>query len=159
MIRGPRIEPPARDAQEWVARRVVADERLLWNKTCAECHERDARGASVETGRGLPDYAPTNVTKQWMPRAAFDHKPHLMVTCSSCHAAETSTKTQDVLMPNRAVCATCHAPATGVFSPGSGQALRPGPGRAESRCFECHQYHDWKKSHPVMPSYSLTDFK
>jgi len=28
-------EPPARNAQEWVSRRAAADERILWNKTCA----------------------------------------------------------------------------------------------------------------------------
>jgi hypothetical protein len=87
-----------------------------------------------------------------MPRAAFNHTPHLMVTCASCHAGvPASTKTADVLLPNQAVCGTCHAPSKG--------GLRPGSGQAESRCFECHQYHDWKKSHPVTPSYSLTDFK
>src|SRR3954451_24587106 len=32
-------EPPARNAQEWEAAGLAADERLLWNKTCAECHE------------------------------------------------------------------------------------------------------------------------
>ena len=133
-------EPPARNAQEWVSRRVVADERLLWNKTCAECHDRDSTPA---TAAGLPVYAETRITKQWMPRAAFNHTPHAMVACASCHAAQASTKTSDVLLPNQAACATCHAPSKG----------------AESRCFECHQYHDWTKSHPVTPSYSLTDFK
>jgi hypothetical protein len=144
-------EPPARNAQEWVERRAAADERLLWNKTCAECHERDVRPTAAGAATGLPSYASTNLTRQWMPRAAFDHTPHLMVTCSSCHAADASSKTADVLMPNQTVCATCHAPSTG--------ALRQGSGYANSRCFECHQYHDWKKSHPVSPSYSLTDFK
>ena len=144
-------EPPARNAQEWVTRRAAADERLLWNKTCAECHERDVRSVQPPTPEGLPAYAKSDITKQWMPRAAFNHTPHLMVTCTSCHAAEASTKTSDVLMPGQAVCATCHAPSKGP--------LRSGSGRAESRCFECHQYHDWKKSHPVTPSYSLTDFK
>jgi hypothetical protein len=87
-----------------------------------------------------------------MPRAAFDHTPHAMVTCVSCHVGvQASTKTADVLLPNQALCATCHA--------SSKKALRLGSGQAESRCFECHQYHDWTKSHPVTPSYSLTDFK
>jgi hypothetical protein len=141
-------EPPARNAQEWVERRVAADERLLWNKTCAECHPASAKAAAGP----LPSFEPTNITTRWMPRAAFDHTPHLMVTCASCHpGVETSTKTADVLLPNQAVCATCHAPAT--------RALRRGSGQAESRCFECHQYHDWTRSHPVTPSYSLTDFK
>jgi len=78
-----------------------------------------------------------------MPRASFDHGPHLMVKCGDCHAAQASTKTSDVLLPNQAVCATCHAPAKG----------------AESRCFECHGYHDWSKAHRVAPAYSLSDFK
>jgi Doubled CXXCH motif (Paired_CXXCH_1) len=133
-------EPAARNAEEWVERRAAADERRLW-KTCAECHEL---ASPSPTSAGFPSYAPTNVTARWMPRAGFTHRPHAMVTCQSCHAAEASTKTSDVLLPGRAVCATCHAPSsTGV----------------ESRCFECHRYHDWKRSHPVTPSYSLTDFK
>lgn len=134
-------EPPARNAQEWVSRRASADERILWNKTCAECHEREA-GATPDPA-ALPVYAQSKLTKQWMPRAGFDHTSHLMLTCASCHAAEGSTKTSDVLMPGQATCASCHAPSRG----------------AESRCFECHRYHDWSKSHPVTPSYSLTDFK
>jgi predicted CXXCH cytochrome family protein len=152
-------EPPAATALEWVTRRAAADERLLWNKTCAECHEPAsveasarqavpatplaAKAATAEAQPPLPVYAATNMTRRWMPRAAFDHTPHRVVTCSSCHAAEASTKTSDVLLPDQAVCATCHAPEKG----------------AESRCFECHQYHSWAKSHPVTPSYSLTDFK
>ena len=139
-------EPPAKNAQEWVTRRAAADERLLWNKTCVECHDRGTQPPAAE---GLPAYAKTDITRQWMPRAAFSHTPHLMVTCASCHAAEASTKTSDVLMPAQAVCATCHAPSKGAL----------GLGSAEGRCFECHQYHDWKKSHPVTPSYSVTDFK
>jgi hypothetical protein len=132
-------EPPARNAQEWVTRRAAADERILWNKTCAECHERE----TPDTPGAVPSYAASNITKQWMPRAAFDHTPHLMAKCSTCHLAEVSTKTSDVLLPAQAVCASCHAPSKG----------------AESRCFECHRYHDWTKSHPVTPFYSLTDFK
>jgi len=132
-------EPPAGNAQEWVARRLVSDERLLWNKTCAECHETTTPAQASQ----LPVYAQTAMTKQWMRRAAFDHTPHLMVKCGDCHAARASTKTSDVLLPNQSVCATCHAPAKG----------------AQSQCFECHRYHDWTNAHPVTPSYSLTDFK
>jgi hypothetical protein len=140
-------EPPAKNAQEWVERRAAADERLLWNKTCVECHETST---PFPTSAGLPAYAATNVPRRWMPRAAFDHTPHRMVTCASCHQAGASTKTSDVLMPNHAVCATCHAPASKPF--------RGGPA-AESRCFECHKYHDWTKTHSITPPYSLTDFK
>ena len=132
-------EPPARTPAEWVARRAAADERLLWNKTCAECHVRES---PFPASSGLPVFARTNITARWMPRAAFDHRPHLMVACTDCHAARTSTETADVLMPVEAVCATCHS-----------------PGRAESRCFECHRYHDWSQWRPVKPSYKAGDFR
>jgi predicted CXXCH cytochrome family protein len=138
-------EPPARTAGDWVARRAAADERLLWNKTCAECHETSGQD------RGLPSYAPTNIPARWMPRAAFDHSPHLMVTCTSCHAAESSTRTSDVLLPSSAICASCHG--------GARRALLRETMQAESRCFECHRYHDWTKARPVTPSYSLSDLK
>jgi hypothetical protein len=134
------VEAPARNAAEWVQRREATDERILWNKTCAECHVPASPGV---TQAGLPSYAKTDIPKQWMPRAAFDHTPHLMVTCDSCHAAQGSSRTSDVLMPKEAACASCHAPSKG----------------AESRCFECHRYHDWTKTHPVASSYTLTDFK
>jgi predicted CXXCH cytochrome family protein len=134
------VEPAARNPREWVERRAAADERILWNKTCVECHEP---AIPPITQAGLPLYANTNITKQWMPRAAFDHTPHVMIKCTACHAAEASANTSDVLLPTRAACATCHAPSKG----------------AESRCFECHRYHDWTKTHPVTPSYSLADFK
>jgi hypothetical protein len=70
-------EAPARNAQEWVARRAAADERILWNKTCAECHVReDAAAATPGAVRSTPR---TNITARWMPKAGFDHTPHLMV--------------------------------------------------------------------------------
>jgi len=60
-------DPPARNAQGWVARRAAVDERILWNKTCAECHDNDSNGPAAPGA--LPVYAASNVTKQWMPRA------------------------------------------------------------------------------------------
>jgi predicted CXXCH cytochrome family protein len=140
-------ETPARTPAEWIARRASADERLLWNKTCAECHEY---ASPFPTSAGFPAVVPTHLTAQWMPRAAFDHTPHQMVDCASCHAARTSTKTADVLLPGTAVCATCHA--------GSGAGAPPA-GRADSRCVECHAYHDWTKQHPVKAPYSVQHFK
>lgn len=141
-------EPPARDAAEWIDRRAAADERLLWNKTCLECH---SRAASPAPPPALPVYEPTSITKRWMPRAAFDHSPHLMVTCASCHAAESSTRTSDVLLPPAATCAACHG--------GTRRAVLRGAGGAESGCFECHRYHDWTKARPVTASYTISDLK
>jgi hypothetical protein len=149
-------EPPTRNAAEWVARRANNAERLLWSR-CDMCHVRGKTvtvtvsqaqpvadpGRSVSVPVSGPAFAASNLTTRWMPRAAFDHTPHLIVQCGDCHAAESSRLTSDVLMPNQATCATCHAPSRG----------------AEARCFECHQYHDWRKSHAVRPAFKLTDFK
>ena len=131
------IEAPARSSGEWAARRGRADERILWN-TCAGCHE----GHGIDQV-GRPVFEKTNIAKQWLPRASFDHNAHGMLKCAGCHAAEASTQTSDVVLPTRAACAACHAPSKG----------------AESRCFECHSYHDWSKAHRVQPSYSPADFK
>lgn len=134
-------EPPARTAAEWAARRLAADERLLWNKTCAECHEAD-RSAPMTSG-SVPRYLASHVTARWMTRASFDHAPHLAVQCTDCHAAGASRSAQDVLMPDARTCAACHAPGRG----------------AEAACFECHQYHDWPTSRPVTPAFRIDSFK
>jgi predicted CXXCH cytochrome family protein len=124
---------PARTPDEWVARRSAAAERLLWGKTCAECH-------GIQGSQGsLPVIAPVNLPDVWMPRAEFDHTAHQLVTCDSCHRAAASRETTDVLLPGIATCRQCHTPDTG----------------AESRCFECHQYHDRSKAKPVKPRFTL----
>ena len=121
-------EPVARNAQEWVAKRTARSQAIV-DRACAYCH-----GSTV---------AAPNITREWMPRATFDHAPHLMVTCTSCHDAEKSRETSDVLMPSVATCGTCHAPSKG----------------ASAECIECHGYHDWSKAQPVKPHFKLTDFQ
>ena len=143
------VEPPARSPQEWVARRSAADQRLLWSKTCAECHAPDTTARAPASN--LPVYAKSNLTRNWMPRAAFSHGAHAMLGCAGCHAATRSTRAADVLMPPASVCASCHAPGRG--------ALDPPSGRAESRCFECHRYHDWSQWRPVTPVYAPGEFR
>jgi hypothetical protein len=123
---------PVRNAAEWVDARTVTVERLLWSKTCAECH-------TVESRAPLPRVAPTNIPAGWMPRARFDHGAHQMTNCTSCHTAQASRLTSDVLMPPIATCQQCHKPSRG----------------AESRCFECHEYHEWKSAKPVKPGFGL----
>jgi hypothetical protein len=127
--------PPAKTPDQWVERRTAAAERLLWGKTCAECHI--VQGSQSQ--RGLPQIAPVEMPKQWMPRARFEHAPHQLVTCDSCHGASASRETADVLLPGIATCRQCHTPDRG----------------AESRCFECHQYHDESKRTPVKSKFTI----
>lgn len=124
-------------ANEWVAARINDAEELLWRKTCKQCHAL-AMGARQDD---LPAVEPARTTVRWMPHARFDHDAHRGFSCVSCHEkALNSTETSDVLLPGIATCKTCHA---------------PGPEHAESRCFECHTYHDWAQRKEVKPTFAL----
>jgi hypothetical protein len=149
-----RILTPA----QWVTERTAEAEELLWRKTCNQCHaltpfskdspriiKQSAPGSDAgeahDHSTELPYVVPANITLQWMSHAKFDHSAHTGFTCVSCHEkALTSTETSDVLLPGIATCQTCHA---------------PGPDHAESRCFECHTYHDWSKRKEVKPTFTL----
>jgi len=143
---------------QWVAERVAVSEELLWHKTCSQCHAisgttlQDVRVArwdaansrtdvtsatsasgTVESSTDqrpsvLPEVTAANITLHWLPHSRFDHDAHRGFSCTGCHQkALTSTETSDILIPGIATCQACHA---------------PGPDHAESRCFECHTYHD-----------------
>ena len=121
---------------QWVAERTADAEELLWRKTCKQCH-----ALTTSQNSALPQVASANIRTQWMPHAKFDHDAHRGFSCVSCHAkALTSTDSSDILLPGTATCKTCHA---------------PGPARADSRCSECHTYHDWSKRKEVTPKFTL----
>jgi hypothetical protein len=122
---------------QWVAERTAAAEDLLWRKTCKQCHSLNF--ASLQ--EGLPIIAPAAIRTRWLPHSKFDHDAHRGFSCASCHQKSlTSTDSADILIPGIAVCQTCHA---------------PGPAHAESRCFECHTYHDWSQRKEIKPSFAL----
>jgi hypothetical protein len=123
--------------KEWVAARIGDAEELLWRKTCVQCHALSTRAGADQ----LPIVEPARTTVRWMPHAKFDHDAHRGFACVSCHEkALTSTEASDVLLPGIATCRTCHA---------------PGAGHAESRCFECHTYHDWSKRKEIRATFIL----
>ena len=123
--------------QQWVARRVAESEQLLWRKTCAECHAlRFAQNSQ------LPVVQPSNITPRWFKHAEFNHDTHKLLECTGCHVrATTSQETSDVLLPGIQNCQKCH---------------RGGSTSAESRCSECHAYHDWAKAKEVKGSFTLS---
>ena len=121
---------------QWVAERTADAEELLWRKTCKQCH-----ALMTAQNSALPQVATANVRTQWMPHSKFDHDAHRGFSCVSCHAkALASTESGDILLPGIAICKTCHA---------------PGPAHADSRCSECHTYHDWSKRKEVTPKFTL----
>lgn len=116
--------------QEWVGERVAESEQLLWRKTCAECHSLTF-SAAVQ----LPAVAKSNITTRWFSYAVFSHEDHRFLKCIECHiGAAKSRETADILLPSIQTCERCH---------------HAGQEAAESRCFECHTYHDWSKEKPV----------
>jgi predicted CXXCH cytochrome family protein len=117
-------------------------EELLWRKTCKQCHTLDFEEALQQAG--LPRVLPANMPAVWNRWATFSHDAHQALDCSSCHTAVAKSKeTSDVLIPSIQLCRNCHNgdPAQG--------------GHAENRCFECHQYHDWKQRAPVKGRFSI----
>lgn len=123
--------------QEWVTERVAESEELLWRKTCKECH-----ALSVAPSGQLPVVAKSNIKPRWFEHAVFSHDSHRMMKCVECHtAAPTSRETADVLLPGIRICEDCH---------------HEGAEAAESRCFECHTYHDWSKEKPVKGKLTLS---
>lgn len=124
------LPPPPRNAQEWIAQNVEEADRLLWQKSCKECHQLTYPAPSVR-----PEVAKANTPIKWMKNAWFDHRAHQLVACAECHTeAAKSQKTEDVLLPVIATCQKCHY---------------DGSKAAESRCYECHAYHDWEKAKTI----------
>jgi len=130
-------EATARTPAGWVAQRMAAAERLLWNKTCKECHTLRL------TSGGLPEVAPPALAVRWLPHAVFSHKSHRALTCTTCHVETArSRETFDVLLPSIETCRDCHQ-----------------PGGAEARCFQCHNYHDWSRRRPTKGRYTLPELR
>jgi hypothetical protein len=109
------------------------------NATCQKCHPRsDERESSSEHKRFI-SVAPVETPVVWFQHARFNHTPHFAVGCASCHAGayseseSPSSRTSDVLVPDRDNCVQCHAPAHTVTGDGNI------PARFD--CAECHRYH------------------
>jgi hypothetical protein len=115
-------------------------ERLLWQKTCKECHV-----LTYPAPEARPEILKSAIPVKWMIHAKFDHEAHQLVTCTECHAqTKTSNITADVLLPGITTCQKCHSGAKTA---------------ADSRCSACHDYHDWSKAKPVSSVHAITDFK
>lgn len=123
-------------AQEWVTLRVAESEELLWRKTCPQCH-----ALTLAPNAQLPLITKSNIPPRWFTHAVFDHDAHKFLKCTECHAAATTSQaTADVLLPGIQTCEKCH---------------HRGAESAESRCFECHTYHDWTKEKSAKGSFTL----
>ena len=129
--------PPPRNAAEWVSQHASDAELLLWRKSCKECHS-----LTYPSETALPEVPKANVTVRWLKKGEFDHGAHQMLQCVACHSnANNSKETSDVLLPAIQTCEECHH---------SG-----GQHAAQSGCFECHTYHDWKQEKHIDGKYTV----
>ena len=118
-------EKEKKEALQWADFKTKKSSRYLFSASqCGSCHEiipdqKNASGYSVE---------PVKVTQIWQPKSVFDHGKHKDVACAECHAADTSMKSSDVLLPKIEGCQTCH---------GGEQATEKIP----STCISCHGFH------------------
>ena len=168
----PAPPPAARDGQELPGRsndaeiaaraaieaRVKKAEKILYGRgkgTCTECHQyKTPDGTREEIDPSTPiasvQIEPTYVPAVWFEHACFDHTAHRGVSCRECHAkaypGDSASKTSaDVMIPNKALCATCHAPegrdVKGRTTGGAGHS-----------CTECHRYHGGDRPHALGPT-------
>ncbi len=112
------------------ANQVATD--LFERRACAECHAVTRTGTTNDSAWIV---APVKLTQHFMPKARFDHAAHAsgQATCETCHAAQESKLSSDVLMPSIKVCRDCHGGETGAEG---------GEQKIASPCATCHVYHD-----------------
>lgn len=89
---------------------------------CGECH-------TPTMTNGRPGVVPVTLASRSFEQGWFDHKAHSQEKCTSCHGAEKSSVSSDLLLPGIKQCRTCH------LGPKTRDAKVP------SGCAMCHAYH------------------
>ena len=92
---------------------------------CFDCH-RVERSASAQAPFAVK---PVRQIGRYMQLGWFDHAAHATEDCTTCHAANRSDASSDVLLPGIATCRECHSGAA------------PHGDRVTSSCALCHSYH------------------
>lgn len=96
---------------------------------CGECHIPTTRN-------GRADVVPVNLRSDYFVHGRFDHEDHEQEKCTSCHKAEGSDSSTDLLLPEIKQCRTCH------LGEDARQAEVP------SSCAMCHSYHPEGRQKP-----------
>ena len=103
---------------------------------CGECHQ----GTAPTSGQFDWGIRPVAFPVRYMLHGWFDHRPHQVAmrpgqrqlegsqACLSCHRADASSDSADLLLPNVASCRDCHGGETTSLP-------------VASTCAMCHDYH------------------
>lgn len=113
-------------ALQWALEKAefVAEEVVEF-RSCNLCHKVE-RDPSSFGGWHIPEV--NTAQSRWLPKGKFAHRSHRNTSCESCHAAATSSRSEDVLLTKIEVCQDCHG----------GQHATD---RLQSTCIECHDFH------------------
>ncbi len=128
MIRKPGEQldrPSAQIALAWADQQAdqTIDE-IFDKRICGYCHIVERTGDLALPFRVTPIQLQTRI----FPHGDFSHAAHKQEKCTSCHAAETSKHSEDLLMPELKRCRDCHG------DPGADS-------KVQSYCTECHGFH------------------
>ena len=80
-------------------------------------------------GPGSLEVMPVTQPARYMINGWFDHEAHKQEKCTTCHAADKSNSSSDLLLPSIAQCRDCH----------QGESDRKA--EVPSSCAMCHTYH------------------
>jgi hypothetical protein len=89
---------------------------------CGECHTPSSAGGRFAV-------MPVTQVSRFMNHGWFTHTAHKQEKCTTCHAADRSASSTDLLLPDLKSCRTCHL---GEDAPG---------GKVASGCAMCHNFH------------------
>jgi hypothetical protein len=128
----------ARAMSQWPARADQAVRQVFSEDgACFDCHQVTAPPSAASLAFGI---RPVAFPTRYMLHGWFDHRAHMVVqrpgqrqqqgseACLSCHRADASSDSADLLLPNVASCRDCHGGETSSLP-------------VESSCAMCHDYH------------------
>jgi len=108
-------------------------QRQFTQRGCVTCH--DVVDTQIDDLYNRFQVLPVRLSRDWYPKAMFDHQAHLTqqnadanARCTSCHAAGKSNKASDKLIPGIENCMQCHDSA------GHKDQI-------ELNCVSCHDFH------------------
>jgi hypothetical protein len=133
------------------ARQAAANEieAQFTRRGCANCHEvTDSHDADIYQRY---EVLPVRLSAEFFPSARFDHSPHRIqkdksgdAACLTCHGADKSEVSTDLMLPVQAQCMECHR-------------THPARGQVAGQCATCHTYHPHTLSRDLLSGVAPSD--
>ncbi|MFT5888744.1 MAG: putative CXXCH cytochrome family protein [Zhongshania sp.] len=139
-------QDPLQCGGDWASEEM---DRLFTKGGCVDCHEV-YKNASLDKAQQW-QVKTVKLTADWYPAAHFSHSAHHIMSadtigkeaCTSCHKAQSSELSSDVLVPTMGICLDCHDEAA--------------KSSIILQCIDCHVFHDAML--PVMTAPTAGDKK